>query len=54
MYMTTPGPEGRGKATLVPRAGKKLITSIPNASAIRGMIVLNEILYVVANNNFIL
>ncbi len=51
-YITNPGPEGRGKATLISRVGKKLMTTLTGVSTIREMIFLDDVLYVVASNKF--
>lgn len=51
-YITQPGPDGQGRATLVPRIGKKSIVELPDASGIRNIIAVDDILYAVADNKF--
>lgn len=52
MYISNPGPDGRGKATLIPRVGKTGAVTLSGVSSIRNLIFLNDILYAIADNKF--
>lgn len=49
-YPVVPGKDGRGVATLLPRAGKYELTTLINDPEVRGMLAVNNTVYVAAGD----